>query len=329
MTGGAADLPRPRSGAGAGAGTGAVLALDIGGTKLAAGLVGPDGAVTRLATAPTPRGGAEEVWRAVAALVRPHAAGTGPAAVGVGCPGPLNAAAGTVSPVNIPAWRDFPLRERLAGLTGAPVTLANDAVCAAVGEYRRGAGQGAAAMLGMVVSTGVGGGLVLDGQVYGGPTGNAGNIGHAIADPDGEPCPCGGIGCVETIASGPSMVRRARTAGWPGPPGATAADLARDAARGDPAARAALARAAGALAVAIVSAAVLADLDVVVVGGGVASAGDLLLGPLTQQCGRHGGNAFARRLRVTLATLSGPAAGLIGAAALAVADREPAALCWP
>jgi glucokinase len=308
---------------------GAVLALDIGGTKLAAGLVEPDGGtITRAATAPTPRGDAEQVWRAVAALAGPHLAeGPALAAIGVGCPGPLGAA-GTVSPVNIPAWRDFPLRARLADLTGVPVTLANDAVCAAFGEYRRGAGQGAGAMLGMVVSTGVGGGLILGGQVYQGPTGNAGNIGHAIADPDGEPCPCGGAGCVETIASGPSMVRRARAAGWPGRPGATAADLATDAARGHPAAAAALAGAARALGIAIVSAAALTDLDVVVIGGGVAAAGDLLLGPLTEQCGRHGGNAFVRRLRVTLAALTGPAAGLIGAAALAAtADREPAALC--
>jgi glucokinase len=299
--------------------SGSVLALDIGGTKLAAGLVEPGaGTITRLVTVPTPRGDAEQVWRAIAGLVRPLLAAR-PGAIGVGCPGPLSTADGTVSPVNIPGWRDFPLRERLTGLAGAPATLANDAICAAVGEHRRGAGQGALAMLGMVVSTGVGGGLILGGFVYGGPTGNAGNIGHAIADPDGEPCPCGGVGCVETIASGPSMVRRARAAGWPGPPDATATDLAAAAAQADPSATAAIADAARALAIAIVSAAVLVDLDVVVIGGGVASFGDLLLAPLTAQCRRLGRNAFARRLKVRLASLKGPAAGLIGAAALAAA----------
>jgi glucokinase len=297
--------------------SGSVLALDIGGTKLAAGLVEPDtGTITQFAMAPTPRGDAEQVWRAIAGLIRPLLAAR-PRAIGAGCPGPLSTADGTVSPVNIPGWRDFPLRERLTGLAGAPATVANDAICAAVGEHRRGSGQGAAAMLGMVVSTGVGGGFILDGFVYGGPTGNAGNIGHAIADPDGEPCPCGGVGCVETIASGPSMVRRARAAGWPGPPDATATDLAAAAAHADPPATAAVAAAAHALAIAIVSAAVLVDLDVVVIGGGVAAFGDLLLAPLTKECLHYGRNAFARRLKVRLASLSGPEAGLIGAAVLA------------
>ena len=302
-----------------------VLALDVGGTKLAAALADPvRGTLTHMRTTVTPRGDGGQVWQALTALVAPYLVEPGGlAAVGVGCPGPLNSTDGTVSPVNIAGWRNFPLQARLAELTGAPVTLANDAVCAAVGEYRWGAGQGAAAMLGMVVSTGVGGGLILGGNVYSGPTGNAGNIGHAIADPDGEPCPCGGIGCVETLASGPSMVRRARATGWPRPASATAADLAADAARGNPVAVAAINGAARALAVSIVSAAVLADLDTVVIGGGVAAAGDLLLAPLTEQCRQHGGNAFVRQLRVTMAALTGPVAGLIGAAKLA-ADH-----CWP
>lgn len=307
---------------GYGPANGSVLALDIGGTKLAAGLVEPGtGTITELATVPTPRGNAEQVWQATAELIGPLLQAQ-PWAIGVGCPGPLNAADGMVSPVNIPGWRDFPLRERLIGLVGAPCTLANDAICAAVGEHRCGAGQGAAAMLGMVVSTGVGGGFILGGQVYGGPTGNAGNIGHAIADPDGEPCPCGGVGCVETIASGPSMVRRARAAGWDGPPDATAPDLAAAAAKADPSATAAVAAAAHALAIAIVSAAVLVDLDVVVIGGGVAAFGDLLLAPLTKECGHYGRNAFARRLKVRLASLRGPEAGLIGAAVLAAASAN-------
>jgi glucokinase len=119
------------------------------------------------------------------------------------------------------------------------------------------------------------------------------------------------------------MVRRARAAGWPGPARASAGDLVADAARGHPIAAAAINSAARALAVSIVSAAVLADLDTVVIGGGVAAAGDLLLAPLTEQCRQHGGNAFVRQLRVTMATLTGPVAGLIGAAKLAT-DRW-----WP
>jgi glucokinase len=228
---------------------------------------------------------------------------------------------GTVSPVNIPGWRDFPLRDRLAELTGVPVTLANDAVCAALGEYRWGAGQGAASMLGMVISTGVGGGLILGGHVYPGPTGNAGNIGHALADPDGDSCPCGGRGCVEMIASGPALVRRARMAGWAGAAGATAAELGADAMLGSPAAVAAFGDAGRALAVAIVSAAALVDLDVVVIGGGVAAAGDLILRPLTEEYRRRAGT-FGRQVRITFAGLAGPAAGLLGAAALATEAQE-------
>jgi glucokinase len=302
-----------------------VLGLDVGGTKLAAGMVGCDGRLSGVATAPTPGGDGERVWRALAALVlRCVANGAsgagGVVAAGVGCPGPISAADGTVSPVNIPGWRDFPLRDRLAELTGVPVTLANDAVCAALGEYRWGAGRGAASMLGMVISTGVGGGLILGGRVYSGPTGNAGNIGHAVADPDGEPCPCGARGCVEMVASGPAMVRRARAAGWAGPGGATAAELAAEAAAGSPAAVAAFGDAGRALAVAIVSATALADLDTVVLGGGVAAAGDVILRPVREHFERRAGT-FGHRLRITLAGLAEPTAGLLGAAALA-ADHE-------
>jgi len=302
-----------------------VLALDVGGTKLAAGLVkARGGKVGRVATAPTPPGNGERVWRSLTALVYRCVTGKidDVVAVGVACPGPMNAIDGTVSPVNIPGWRDFPLRARLAELTGAPTTLANDAVCAALGEYRWGAGRGTTSMLGMVISTGVGGGLILQGRVYAGPTGNAGHIGHAVADPEGEPCPCGGRGCVETMASGPSMVRRARAAGWPGPPGATAVDLTMDASLGDPVALAAFGDAGRALAVAIVSAAALVDLDMVVIGGGVAAAGDLILRPTIEHCGRYAGMAFIRRLRITAASLAGPTAGLLGAAALAV-EQDP------
>ena len=302
---------------------GMVLALDIGGTKLAAGLIQPlDGTFARIVTALTPAGDAGRVWRAVGSLIGRCLAGTedAPAAVAIGCPGPIDVDAGTVSPVNIRAWRDFPLRDRMAELTGVPVRLANDAICAALGEYRWGAGRGVSSMLGIVVSTGVGGGMILDGTVYAGPTGNAGNIGHAIADPDGEPCPCGARGCVETIASGPAMVRRARVGGWDAPPTATAADLAHAAELGDGAAVSAFADAARALAVAIVSASALADLDMVVIGGGVSGAGELILRPIAEQCRRYAGMAFIRRTRVIPGILPRPTAGLLGAASLATAD---------
>jgi glucokinase len=298
----------------------AVLAVDIGGTKMAAAMAGlRNGRLGPVITTMTPRGSGDDVWESLAGLI--HActggAGGGPAAVGVGCPGPMNTEAGTVSPVNIPGWRGFPLQARITEFTGAPTVLANDACCAALGEYRHGAGRGATSMLGIVVSTGVGGGLVLDGRLYQGPTGNAGHLGHAVADPGGDPCPCGGRGCVETLASGPSMVRRALQAGWRGPPGATAADLARAAAAGSPEALEAFDRAGRALATGIVWAAALADLDAAVIGGGVASAGDLILKPTSRHFRRYAGLSYLRRLRIVLTSLRQPEAALLGAASLA------------
>lgn len=301
-----------------------VLALDIGGTKMAAAMAAlGTGRLGPVLTTPTPQGSSEDVWASLARLIRTCTGGTGgcPAAVGVGCPGPLDAIAGTVSPVNIPGWRAFPLQARITELTGAPTILANDACCAALGEYQHGAGRGATSMLGIVVSTGVGGGLILDGRLYHGATGNAGHLGHAVADPGGDPCPCGGRGCVETLASGPSMVRRALQAGWRAPHGATAVDLARAATAGSPQALDAFDRAGRALATGIVWATALTDLDAVVIGGGVASAGDLILKPTTEHFWRYAGMGYLRRLRIRLTTLRQPTAGLLGAASLAAGSK--------
>ncbi|MEV0972688.1 ROK family protein [Microtetraspora glauca] len=331
-----------------------VLALDIGGTKFAAALVREDGSMSARAeipVGPDPAATLDEVVRLVAV--------PGLAGVGIGSAGPLDAVAGTVSPVNIPLWRDFPLAEAVGELVpGVPVRLAGDAQCMALGEWWRGrpGREPYRNLLGIVVSTGVGGGLVIDGVPYLGPTGNAGHIGHITVDRGGEPCPCGGAGCVETFASGPSMVRWALARGWipdgvapdapaaPGAPGAQAAPgalaaadapdtadardtlvagtpdarlLARDAARGNPIARLAFQRAADALGTAILSAAALFDLDNVVIGGGVSAAGPTLLDPVRQAIAREAGLGFLRRLRVAPTTLARDA-GLYGAAALAL-----------
>jgi glucokinase len=307
----------------------AVLAIDIGGTKLAAALVDPDGRLRGRATRPTPPGDAEAIWAALAAAVGEAMgeetvtgwvgeAGPSPAvsAAGVGCAGPLDAVAGTVSPVNIPSWRDFPVRDRLAALLGGrPVTLVNDAVASAVAEYRHGAGRGSRAMLGMVVSTGVGGGLILDGRAYAGPTGNAGHIGHTVVDLGGERCPCGSRGCVETFTSGPAMVRWALGNGWThaAPDGAV---LAADARAGHPVALAAFERAGRGLAAGIASAAALCDLDRVVIGGGVSRSWDVLEPPLVRAMRDYAGLAFVRRVTVVPSEL-GAEAGLLGAATLA------------
>jgi glucokinase len=311
-----------------------VLAVDIGGTKLAVALVDPGGGLRSRVTHPTPTGDAEAVWAALAAAVAEAVGDDDIEGAGIGSAGPLDAVAGTVSPVNIPAWRGFPVRDRLAGVLGRPAVLVNDAVAAAVGEYHYGAGRGTRAMLGVVVSTGVGGGLILGGRVHAGATGNAGHIGHTIVDLAGEPCPCGARGCVETITSGPAMVRWALQNGWiceaPGGavPGGTSVDgvvpdgvaLAADARSGHPVARTAFERSARALAAAIASAAALCDLDRVVIGGGVARAWDVLEPPLSRALRAYAGLAFVRRVEVVPSELDGRAA-LLGAAVL-VRDPE-------
>lgn len=305
----------------------AVLAVDIGGTKLAAALVEPDGRVTAHDRAPTPNAlgvDGEELWAALEALLAKLVAGAGDpplAGVGVGCGGPMTWPAAEVSPLNIPAWRGFPLRERLrARYAGLPVRIHNDAVCVAIGEHWLGAGRGHDNVLGMVVSTGVGGGLMLGGRLVNGASGNAGHIGHVIVEPGGAPCGCGGRGCLEAVARGPGLVAWAREQGWrPGSAEATGVELTEDARRGDPVAGAAMRRAGRALGIAIASATHLCDLEVAAIGGGLSQAGRLLFDPLEEAFGEHARMEFARRLRIVPAEL-GQTAGLVGAAALVYAQ---------
>lgn len=295
------------------------LAIDIGGTKIAAGLVDDDGALVHHAKLPTPDGDAEAVWTVVDSLVTEALAVAGGAVrgVGVASAGPIDLLAGTVSPINITEWRRFPIVQRVSAIAGAPVRLGGDGLCMAMGERWRGAGRGAEFMLGMVVSTGVGGGLVLDGAPYDGRTGNAGHVGHVVVDPDGRRCACGGRGCVETIASGPRMAQWAREQGWEAPAGADAKELADAAAVGDAIALRAFKRGATAVAAMIASVGAVCDLDLVVIGGGVAKAGGLLFDPLREALESYTGLDFIRDLRVVPAELGGDA-GLVGAAALAI-----------
>jgi glucokinase len=306
---------------------GAVLALDVGGTKLAAGVVGAEGELRARARTPTPAAGdAEAVMAALDGLADAvlRAAGcTAPAGVGVGCGGPMSWPHGEVSPINLPAWRGFPLRARLAARhPGVPVRLHNDAVCTAIGEHWRGAGRGTADLLGMVVSTGVGGGLVIGDRLVDGATGNAGHVGHVIVEPTGPVCGCGGRGCLEAVARGPALAAWARAQGWrASEPDATARQLAEDARRGDAIGREAFARAGRALAVALASVASLLDLRLAVIGGGVAGAGPLLFEPLRSELRARARLPFTTGLRVEAAA-RGADAGLLGAAALVLAgDR--------
>lgn len=187
----------------------AVLAVDVGGTKMAAGVVAREGVILRQATAPTPPGGdAEALFATLAGVIAEARAGADDdelLACGIGCGGPM--VDGLVSPLNIPGWRDFPLPARLADETGLRTFLENDAKALAVGEGWRGAAAGERSYLAMVVSTGVGGGLVVDGRLLDGVDGNAGHIGHVVVEPGGAECGCGAYGCLEAEASGTAIRR--------------------------------------------------------------------------------------------------------------------------
>ena len=290
-----------------------VLALDIGGTKIAAALVSDDGEVLRSSRGAT----AADPWPVCASLLEEVRGDTVVDGVGVGSGGPMEWPSGRLSPLNIPGWRDFPLRDRLTDTyPGVPVRLHNDAACVAVGEHWRGAGRGVDDLVGMVVSTGVGGGLVLGGRLVDGASGNAGHIGHVVVEPDGPDCVCGGRGCLEAVARGPAVVAWARERGSTALDGIQLAALAGE---GDGVAVAAIQRAGGAVGVGVASAAALLDVRLIVIGGGFASIGELFWGPLQAAFTRHVGLGFLAGTRVVPAELGG-AAGLVGAAALVLAD---------
>lgn len=180
------------------------LAIDIGGTKLAAGIVSVDGDLLSREQVPTPSSG---VWESLAELVQRVMAGASqsPSSCGVGVGGPMTPGGETVSTLLIPEWRGFPLRDRLRRLTGLDVHVANDAQALLLGEVWRGALRGERDAIAMVVSTGVGGGIVSDGRLVRGRLGNAGHIGHVVVVEDGRPCACGSRGCLEAHASGTAI----------------------------------------------------------------------------------------------------------------------------
>ena len=189
-----------------------VLAIDIGGTKLACGLVDEYGTVAARATRPTgDETHGDALFATLAGLIDEVVAGAQPTdalvACGVGSGGPMTGGGASVSPLNIEAWRDFPLLDRLRAHTGLATTIDGDAKALALGEGWLGAAAGARDYLAMVVSTGVGGGIVLDGRLLDGADGNAGHIGHVMVEPDGALCGCGARGCLEAEASGTAIAR--------------------------------------------------------------------------------------------------------------------------
>jgi glucokinase len=307
-----------------------VLALDIGGTKLAAAVVDDAGRMLGRGRVPSPTGtDPEPLYEALVACAAAALRGADVlpgdlGGIGVAAPGPMVWPSGEVSPLNMPAWRGFPLRKRLAEeFAGDRVLVHNDAVALTAGEHWKGAGSGTANLLGMTVSTGVGGGLILDGHLNHGASGNAGHVGHVVVEPDGPACACGGHGCLEAVASGPNTVRHALDEGWRPGPGVVAdgVALAAAAAAGDPVALRNVARAGRAVGTAIASCASLLDLEVAAIVGGFSQSGPPFWEPLQQAFAAHAGFPFAAACRVVPGQL-GEAAGLLGAAAFVlVPDR--------
>ena len=276
------------------------LAVDVGGTKLAAGVVTEHGEVLRRASAPTgaPADG-EALFSALLTLVDGVRAG-GEVVGGVGCGGPMTsgpAGGEEVSPLNIPAWRGFPLRARLERALRLPTFVDNDAKALALGEGWVGSARGVSDFVAMVVSTGIGGGIVLDGRLLDGADGNAGHIGHVIVVPDGRRCGCGARGCLEAEASGSAI----------------AAVTGRPAAEADDAVRARTGLLVGR---AIASVANLLDLRLAVVAGSVALGfGDVFFRAAQDEVDRSARLAFSRGCAVLAAGL-GDAGPLVGAAAV-------------
>jgi glucokinase len=276
-----------------------VLAVDVGGTKLAVGRVDGGGEVLERATVPT--AGPGTLWERLAGLVDQVRQGD-EVVCGVGCGGPMRPGGETVSPLNIDEWRGFPLRARLGEHLGIPVAIDNDAKALALGEGWRGAAAGVDHFVAMVVSTGVGGGIVLDGRLLEGAGSNAGHIGHVIVEPDGRMCGCGARGCLEAEASGTAI----------------AAITGRPAAEADHEMRRRCGTLVGRGLASVVN---LLDLHLAVVAGSVALGyGDVFFAAANEELTARSRIEFAHGARIIPAGL-GPLGPLVGAAAVGFRAR--------
>ncbi len=292
------------------------LAIDLGGTKVEAAIVRADGTIvadsrTRAATG---RDSSHESLSAALESVivgcRASAAWDDVSAAGVGSAGPIDLVAGTVSPVNLPVAADFPVVDTVRRLSGLEeVTLRLDGTCIALAELWQGAAQGAGDAIVFVVSTGVGGGIVSDGRLVSGASGNAGHLGQVVIEQDAADLVAG---TVEGIASGPRTVEWARGRGWTGE---TGEELAAAYALGEPLAVAAVTRSANAVGVGLANAATLLDLRLAVIGGGFSLVAEDYPALVEDAVRAHAVNAYAARLRVVRAALADEAP-LIGAGAL-------------
>ena len=311
----------------------ATIGLDIGGTKIAAGLVSADGEILAEARRETPAQDPDRIAHEAADLVVELAEGSAQAVVGVGvaCAGFVNRTGSHVLFAPNLAWRDEPLKQRLEAIVNYPVTIENDANAAAWGEFRFGAAREADDMVLITIGTGVGGGIVSDSKLLRGAYGVGGELGHMRVVPGGLRCGCGNRGCWEMYGSGNALLREARELVASGTPHASALS---DACGGDPAKLRGhdvteVAQAGDAAAVELLadlgtwigegaaSVAAILDPELIVIGGGVAEAGDLLLDAVRAAYGRQLTGRGHRPVADIVPASLGNDAGLIGAAAIA------------
>jgi len=246
------------------------LAIDVGATKVAVGLVTRDGEVLARIDISSKAASLQELNDSLAAAISEvcHRDGVKIVGAGIGSAGPIDKDLGTINPVNIPHWFDFSLVDFVRTVSGIyDVRIIGDASALAYAEFILGAGRGATNLMGIVVSTGIGGGVVLNGAFHVGRTGNAGLIGHSVVVQNGVQCACGQRGCVEAYASGTNMAKAF---------GADNFEAVADAARiGDARALAVIEDGAAVMSLGLLNAVAMMDLDTIVVGGGVMNADDV------------------------------------------------------
>ncbi|MGW2044907.1 ROK family protein [Streptomyces sp. NPDC001858] len=296
-----------------------VIALDVGGTGMKAALIGADGALLHRARRATGRErGPDAVVAGIldfASDLREHGVeefGEPASAAGVAVPGIVDEANGVAAYAANLGWRDVPLRELLAARLGVPVALGHDVRTGGLAEGRIGAGRGADRFLFVALGTGIAGAIGVDGRVEAGAHGFAGEIGHIVVRPGGIPCPCGQQGCLERFASA-AAVSEAWAAAC-GDPAADAADCAKAVTSGDPNAVRVWQGAVDALADGLVTALTLLDPRILVIGGGLAEAGETLFTPLREALRRR---VTFQKLPETVPAALGDSAGCLGAGLLA------------
>ncbi|RYG78929.1 ROK family glucokinase [Yimella sp. RIT 621] len=310
--------------------TRATIGIDIGGTKIAGGLIAPDGTILKRDRRDSPAENVDEIAATVADVISDLAEGEDVERAGVACAGYIDKSGTTVLFSPNLAWRDEPLKERLEKSVDVEVTIENDANAAAYGEFVHGAGHDVDDMVMITIGTGVGGGVIIDGELFRGSYGIAAEIGHMRVVPDGIRCGCGNRGCLESYGSGRALVREARALVAGGSPyaGGLADKCGGDAGQlegkhvteaaqaGDRAAVELLADIGRWIGEGAASLTSVLDPARFVIGGGVADAGDLLLGPIREAFGRQlTGRGHRPTATFEIAQL-GNDAGMVGAAAL-------------